>query len=200
MECNAVRHGLDAAFDAGRNPDEALLAHTAVCPACAGYARSLTGLDSLLLNAPQVGEDPALVARIQASIAAQPPAPVLAFPLHRWSMLAAALAALLAGWYLDLDRMLPAPGDYPVSLHSVIFPDWQAMRGELLSVPAAIAAGIQDVARNLGAAWGSGSAQLVNALGEYGIWLWPAFAVCLVAALSLDTQEVLSRHHRRPRS
>lgn len=198
MQCNAVRNALDAAFDSGEVAGEPIRFHLAQCPECAEYAGALENLDAVLRSAPAVAQDPALVARIQASIAAQP-APLFPARGHLWGMALAALIILAAAW-----RVAPASYGEQVTRYgavavNMLAPDWTALQGELLSVPVALMGGIQTMLQETGAAWGSGSTHLMQILGENGIWLWPVFALCLTAALSLNTLEVLSRLNKRRR-
>ena len=72
MNCKQIQREMDAAFDAGVAMNTTAANHARTCPDCAAHQRTLDNLDGTLRAVPPVLPAPALVARIQDRIAAEP--------------------------------------------------------------------------------------------------------------------------------
>src|SRR5690606_21609639 len=71
MRCKHLQCLLDRHFDDGTTPGHALQEHLDVWAECSRHWSALQELDAAMRGGPDVEADPALVARIQSSTAAQ---------------------------------------------------------------------------------------------------------------------------------
>ena len=199
MNCDSMCEQMDVAFDLGESLPEEVLRHLAACPKCAAHQQQLQALDAQLHLAPPVALDPALVARIQASIAAQPPQESITWPLA--ASIAAVMAFVLsAGWYVDAGRFLSGAAWVRWAPEGPLMPDWNLLRIELASAPASVIQASAQLLQWLSESWGNGSARLMAMFGENSAWIWLAFVVCLALAAALNASEAISHNGRRFRS
>lgn len=199
MNCASVRQRLEERFDAGERPEPSLQRHLAQCPDCAVYQQALDALDAEIGLAPAIAPDAALVARIQASIAAQPRRRT-----PRWvpagGLLAAIAVLIVTGWFVDLSRLSAGLAWTSWAMQEPVLPPWSVLQQELAALPEAV---IQDTTLLVALArqgWDSASGTLGAVLGENGAWLWAAFVICLMGAGMSNGLEILTRNARRPRS
>lgn len=198
MNCDAVRERLDLEFDLGEALPDAAQTHLRACPDCASYQRALAALDGQLRAAPSVMQDPALVARIQASIAAQPSGH--AAPWNLYLGVAAAIAVILAaGWYVDASRITAAALAVQWPSAEWELPGWTAARDGVASAPAAAVDKAGMLVQMLSRYWDQGAERLMALFSMNGVWLWMLFAVCLAGAGTLNASEALARNTRRLR-
>lgn len=197
MNCDQAQRALDAAFDDGDVPDARVAAHVLECKECGEYRRDLGALDAALRLAPPIQPAPALVARIQEKLAAQPrhrPRPY-AYPL-----MAAAAVLLLAGIGGQIADWFPVSRGEAMEAwmpQEPLLPEWAFMKQELLGIPAAVAGDMASFSQALEARWDSLAVWQASAGGMDSPWLWVAFLVCIVAACALDGMEFRSRRVNR---
>ncbi len=165
MKCDTVRAYLDGHFDEGGEVPDAACLHLQGCPKCAHYQARLESLERQLHTAPRVLHDPDLVARIQASLAAQPAAREVSRPLIA-SLAAAVVLVLAAGWFVDAGRVANevVAGQWLPEINVVA--DWTLVRGELLSVPGAVVDATMHVVQLFSTYWAQGTAQLIALTGR----------------------------------
>ncbi|MBX3176384.1 MAG: hypothetical protein KF886_03410 [Candidatus Hydrogenedentes bacterium] len=184
MDCKTARDALDAAFDGGVPPPVSVRQHLLSCRACAAHARSLEALERALRVTPEaIAPDPALVARIQASIAAQPPHGRLS---PAW---AAGLAALIAvavagGQYVDLPDWIGRVRELQLTA-----PAWDALAWRL--PPMGFDA--EALLNGLGAVGTSGLALIERIPVGPLSWAGPLLALGLAAACIVNAREYLGR-------
>jgi len=197
MNCNQVEQEMDAAFDEGVPLDAPAAAHALQCPACGAYQRALVALDASLRHAPPVQPAPALVARIQATIARQPrrqPRP-WAYPF-----IAAAAVLVLAGLgrFIDwapISQGMDARAWLP---QGPILPEWAFLKEELLGIPVAVADDMAVFSEWTSGLWNAVNLWEAGPLGGDNPWVWVLFAACVATAGALDGMEWMSRHLKGP--
>ncbi len=197
MNCEKIQRDMDAAFDAGTELDTAVLAHILTCPGCDAHQRALASLDDVLREVPAVVPAPALVARIQDRIAAEPT------PRTRpwvYPVAAAAAVMLLAG----AGRI--AHGRFPVAdwdrqawlPEGPILPEWTFLKEELMGIPLAVAEDMAVFREWASDLWASVNLWEAGPLGGDNPWVWVLFAACVATACALDGMEWMSRRFKGP--
>lgn len=199
MECNTVRSQLENAFDLGASPSDLVLQHLPACPGCAAYQQQLAALDSELRAAPPVMMDPALVARIQASIAAQPARESVSGPVAG-GIAALVLLALSAGWFVDLSPMVAARAWTTQAPELALRVDWASLYLALWRIPEAVVHGSAQFMVAVTGFWADSSGRLVGLFSANSTWVWLAFGACMAAALALNASEAMGSPARRFRN
>ncbi len=195
MNCEQVQSEMDAAFDVGGELDATTIVHSLSCPDCAAYQRALAAVNDALQLAPPVVPAPALVARIQHRIAAEPfiqPRP-WAYPVAT-----AAAVLLLAGLGQIVHTMLPPVGwsGQAWRPEGPILPEWAFLKEELMGIPLAVTGDIalfSEWARSL---WDSVNNWEAGPFGGDNPWVWLLFAGCVATAGALDGMEWISRRFK----
>ena len=176
-----------------------ILSHLAGCTACAGHWRALEELESIVRVVPQVGQDPALVARIQASIAAQPVQRVPAWS-YVFGGIAAAALLVFTGWLLDTRQWVPLPAWPDWRTGNEVLPDWPMLKTDLAGLPQAVSADLDAAFQSAGQWWDREAAWTLEALGVNSMFLWAGFLACFAGAALVNGAEILSHRTPRPRS
>lgn len=184
MDCRRARNALDAAFDEGATPPVSVRQHLLACGACAAHARSLEALEGALrVTHEAIAPDPALVARIQASIAAQPPHGRLS---TAWAAGLAALitVAVAGGRYVDLPDWIGRARGLQLTA-----PPWDALAWRL--PPMRFDA--EALLSGLGAVGTSGLALIERIPVGPLSWAGPLLVLGLAAACIVNAREYLGR-------
>ena len=197
MNCKQIQREMDAAFDAGVAMNATAANHARTCPDCAAHQRTLDNLDGTLRAVPPVLPAPALVARIQDRIAAEPvrqPRPWV-YPLAT-----AAAVLLLAALGRIAHTMFPTAGWVRQAWlpQEPILPDWAFLEEELLGIPVAVAEDMAVFSEWAGDLWRSVNLWEAGPLGGDNPWVWVLFAACVATAVALDGMEWMSRRFKGP--
>ncbi|MBL7647194.1 MAG: hypothetical protein JNK74_13485 [Candidatus Hydrogenedentes bacterium] len=197
MNCKRIQREMDAAFDAGVTLDATAAEHARMCPDCGAHLRALGNLDGALRAAPPVQPAPALVARIQDCIAAEPvrqPRPWL-YPLAT-----AASVLVLAALGRIAHSMFPTTGWVRQAWlpQEPLLPDWAFLKEELLGIPVAVAGDMAVFSEWAGELWRSVNLWEMGPLGGDNPWVWVLFGACAATAFALDGMEWMSRRFKGP--
>jgi len=197
MNCEQIQREMDAVFDDGVELSVAATAHVLTCCACGAHQRVLTSLEAALRDAPPVAPAPALVARIQDRIAADP-----ALHPRPWAYPVATVAAvlLLAGLGRTAQVLLPTAGwDRQAWLPAgPVLPEWSFLKEELLGIPVAVAGDMSVFIAWARDVWASVTVWEAGPLGGDNPWVWVLFAACVATACALDGMEWMSRRFKGP--
>lgn len=197
MNCESIRRVLDDRFDRGELPDSTASAHLERCPHCTAYWTALESLEADLRTPPYVAPAGALVARIQATIAAQP-----ARGISPWAYagggLAAAAVLVILGWFMNAQQLVPNLAWTRWDAVEPALPAWPVLRGEFMAIPDAVAGDTGALLESITLGWQRVSRWMGSALGGNGALLWTAFLVCLAGAAAVNSAELIGRGMRRP--
>lgn len=199
MNCASIRQVLEQRFDAGEALEPLIQVHLTQCPDCAAHQRALEALDAELCRPPAIDLDAALVARIQASIAAQP-----RHRASRWApvagMVGAIAALIVTGWYIDVPNLQTGLDRSAWSMQEPLLPSWSVLQQEFAALPEAIVRDTNMVVTLARQGWTAASGTVGVVVGENGTVLWAAFVVCLLGAGMSNGLEIITRNTRRPRN